>query len=400
MNLLDRYVAGQLAKPMIAILVAALMVLLAERMLRVVDIVIGWRGSVLVLFEMLGYLVPTYIGLALPAALFIAILLTVGRLSRDGEIDAMLSSGEGFVALLRPLLLTGLLIACVNFGVQAYLQPFSRYAYRAALFALSNVSFQALLKEGQFATLGNTTYTVDSLAPDHDSFGTLFLYSEREDGSAVTITAESGKVQPATEGSPTTLRLANGVQLLRPAPSEGQSVGTSATLRFRNFTSDLKGGEPSNFAARGEDERELTLPELVMNPNGFPERDIEPVEIAAELHVRLVRIAATLLLPLVAAPLAIAKRRTHRSYGFLIGIGLLLAFNQVVQLGKTLADDGQLSVGIALWLPLLAFGSLGAVLSWRKAKQVPSGTGATRLELAVERFLRSFRRRLPSLGGG
>ena len=56
MSVLTRYILAQAAKPMAATLLVALLVLLAERMLRVVDLVIGWRGSLLVVFEMLGYL--------------------------------------------------------------------------------------------------------------------------------------------------------------------------------------------------------------------------------------------------------------------------------------------------------------------------------------------------------
>src|SRR3954467_8719266 len=114
MSIYSRYLLAQIARPMITTILVALIALLAERTLRVIDLVIGWRGSLLVIFEMLGYLIPHYMGLALPAALFIAILLTVGRLSRDGELDAMLASGAGFVALLRPLLLSGLVITCLN----------------------------------------------------------------------------------------------------------------------------------------------------------------------------------------------------------------------------------------------------------------------------------------------
>ena len=61
---------AQIARPMVTAILVALIALLAERTLRVIDLVVGWRGSLFVVFEMLGYLIPHYMGLALPVAFF------------------------------------------------------------------------------------------------------------------------------------------------------------------------------------------------------------------------------------------------------------------------------------------------------------------------------------------
>ena len=71
MSIYSRYLLAQIARPMITTILVALIALLAERTLRVIDLVVGWRGSLLVVFEMLGYLIPHYMGLALPVAFFL-----------------------------------------------------------------------------------------------------------------------------------------------------------------------------------------------------------------------------------------------------------------------------------------------------------------------------------------
>ncbi|WP_088559907.1 LptF/LptG family permease [Arboricoccus pini] len=396
MSLFSRYIAAELLRPMLAILGSALFALLAERMLRVVDIVIGWRGSLLVIFEMMSYLIPHYIGLALPAALFIAILMTFSRLSRDGEFDAMLGAGAGFWRLQRPLMLISLVLMVINIGVQGYLQPYSRYAYRAAVYALSNVSFQALLRENDFVTLQDTTYTVDTLAPDHNSFTGVFLANLRENGDLMVITAEKGQVVPASMDKPVTLQLQNGLQQLLPSGFINDTANGAAptVLRFRNFSTDLQGNDTS-FRPRGMDEREYTLPELVdAKPN--PAEGIMPWEITAELHIRLVRIASTLILPLIATPLAIGRRRAQRSYGFILGIILLLAFNQLTEFGKSMADNNKVSVAVGLWLPFFAFLILGIYLTWRKSVRVPSGGGSNWLDRLLDGALAAIRRLLPA----
>jgi lipopolysaccharide export system permease protein len=385
MSLLSRYLTGLVVRPMLAIVVVALAVLLAERMLRVLDLVIGWRGSMLVLLEMLGYLVPHYMGVAIPAAFFIAILLVFGRLSRDGEIDAMLAAGRGLHELLRPLFAIALVLVTINAVIVSHLQPYSRYAYRAALFALSNVSFLALLRERAFVTLGGTTYAVERLAPERDRLEGLVLFSKLTDGSTLAITARRGRILAAEGDQPVRFDLEDGVHQLVPPPGPGGAERPAATVRFRSFTTDLKGAEPKPFRPRGEDERELTLPELVA-ALGRPVKGIDPPEIEAELHGRLVRVLSIPLLPLVALPLAIARRRARRSYGLVVGLVLLLTYNQVLHFGESLADDGKLSPWLGLWVPFAAFGTLGVVLTWWRSARVPRAAGGGRLDLWVERL--------------
>lgn len=385
MSLLSRYLIGLVVRPMLAIVVVALAVLLAERMLRVLDIVIGWRGSMLVLLEMLGYLVPHYMGVALPAAFFIAILLVFSRLSRDGEIDAILAAGRGLHELLRPLVAIGLLLLAINAVIVSHLQPYSRYAYRAALFALSNVTFLTLIRERAFVTLAGTTYAVERLSPERDRLEGLVLFSRMKDGSTLTITARRGRILAAEGDQPVRFDLEDGVHQLVPPPGADGADRPAATVRFRSFTTDLKGAEPKPFRPRGEDERELTLPELRAALDR-PVKGIDPHEIEAELHGRLVRVLSMPLLPLVALPLAIARRRARRSYGLVVGLVLLLAYNQVLHFGESLADDGKLSPWLGLWLPFLAFGALGAALTWWRAARVPRAVGAGRFDLLVERL--------------
>ena len=58
MRILDAYILGRVVRPTLAIILVTLLVLMAERALRVVDVVVGWRGSIMAVFELLSYLVP------------------------------------------------------------------------------------------------------------------------------------------------------------------------------------------------------------------------------------------------------------------------------------------------------------------------------------------------------
>ena len=91
-----------------------LLVLLAERMVRLLDTTLGKKNSFGVVFEMLAYLVPHYLGLAFPAALFLGLLFGFNKMSKDSEIDAFLASGVGLHRLAQPVAILSLILAACS----------------------------------------------------------------------------------------------------------------------------------------------------------------------------------------------------------------------------------------------------------------------------------------------
>ncbi len=400
MTTLSRYIVAQTARPMAATILVALLALLAERALRVVDMVIGWRGSLFAIFEMLSYLVPHYMGLALPAAFFLGTFLATARMAREGELDAMQAGGAGLWRYTRPLVGAAVLLALLHLLLVGYIQPYSRYAYRAAVFAVTNVSFQTLLEPGVFTTLGHTTYHVRTLDPAKERFEDLFLYSELDSGDLVVVTARRGRIEVQGATRPVLLELEDGLQQIVPGSLSAQEIRRlprSLTLRFRNFTTDLRGTEPVGFRPRGEDERELTLDEL-WRMRDRPPPHIEPEEIAAELDGRLARSLSIPVLPFLTVPLAIGRRRGRRSYGFVVGVLALVGYHQILQTGEGLADNGVVDTWPVIWLPAAAFTLMSLLLFLRRATVVPDPAKGAVLDRLVEalqeRIERFYRERM------
>ncbi|MCB2055241.1 MAG: LptF/LptG family permease [Geminicoccaceae bacterium] len=395
MKILDRYLLRQSMRPMGATILVSLLALLAERALSVVDLVIGWRGSLLVVFEMLSYLIPHYMGLALPAAFFIGILFAYARLSREAELDAMNAGGFGLVQMVRPLAWAALAVALLHVLLVGYLQPYSRYAYRASVHAVTNVSFQSLIQADRFVTLGGTTYTVDSIDDTGSRFGRIFLYSAADERGDVIVTAREGEVIDHGIMRPLELLLQDGVQQILPRAGAAETgTPTALTLKFRRFTTDLRGREPDIFRPRGEDERELTLDELLFDRT-FAD-GIQPVEVEAELNGRVVRSLSILVLPFLALPLSLGRRRAQRSYGFIVGITILVIYNQIVKTGEGLVDNGVTPAALGLWLPFAIFTSLSLAAFFRTAWKVPDPARHRGFDRMIELLQRLVARRLPS----
>lgn len=386
MPIFNRYVIKLLLPPLGLTLLIALLVLLVERMLRVLDFVLGAQGPVRVVVELLAYLVPHYLGLALPMALFLAVYFAFRKLSRDSELDVMLATGTGLHQLLRPVLLATLILTMAAFVIFNSLQPHSRYAYRAVVYAVTNVSLQALLQPGVFVTADGFTFMVEGASRDKERYERVFVYRETDEGQAVAITSRDGVLVEMGADTPPVVRLFDGVQLvtqLEPTADQEAPESSEGILRFEELRTTIGDGAFTAFRARGMDERELTLAEL-WNRRDNPDVGIDRERLIGEFNMRLARIVSIPLLPFLAIPLAMGRRRSARNYGVLIGVILLLLFNELLQSGLREVRRGHISPLVGIWLPVIGFGLLSFLLFARAAFRVPGG-----------RWFRRRRRQLP-----
>lgn len=377
---------------MVTLMVAAV-ILLLERMLRLLDIAVGNGVSTLVVFQMLFNLIPHYIGLALPAALFLGVLLAFRKLSSQSELDAIHSSGIGLSRFIRSAVLLGLLMMVVNLILVGYAQPFSRYAYRALLFNVTSGVLESGIGEGVFMDLPNgyTLRVEQSRGAGRELYG-VFAHQQEDDGTIVTLTAKRGELVTGGADRATSLRLFDGNR------SEWSPGATSAsTVSFDVFDWPLNLEDLIRFRMRGGDERELTLSELVRGyvknmaqsgtdppgaaaaPSLLPEDQVAPAAVAAELHGRIVFSLSILFLPMLAAPLGIMTHRASKSFGLVFGLLVLVVYHKVLEFSEAYATVGGVPAGPALWLPFVLFIMATSYL-FLKTEIVAGATPMQRLE--------------------
>lgn len=375
MRTYDLYVLRQTIKPLTLALVVALLVLLIERMLRLLELLLGAQGPLKLVLEVMAYLVPHYIALALPISLLIGVMLAFNRLSRDGEIDALQCAGVDLGRLSRMAVVVALGVAIVTGSVLGYLKPYGRYAYQAMIYTVTNAVLQAFVQPGVFNSIGDTTLLVHDFDAENRTFSRIFVFQDGKDQSTA-ITAGEGMLTRADEGLPV-LRLFDGVRLTenREAPEHGADASPAVgVLRFDQLRMSLSDAQAPMFRPRGIDERELTITELWQKRN-TPPPGIRSSDVIAEFNVRLARTFSVPFLPLLGIPLALGRRRSDRSWGIAAGLLVLILYNQILDLGKNLVESGETGPLIGIWLPFLAFAAVSCWLLWRASARVPQTSG-------------------------
>jgi lipopolysaccharide export system permease protein len=361
LRIVDRHVLRQVSLPLAGTLVIGLLMLLADRMVRLLDTTLGKKNSFSVVFEMLAYLVPHYLGTAIPAALFLGLLLGFGRMSANSETDAFMASGVGLHRMARPVILLGLLMSVATLVIMGWVQPYSRYAYRSVVFDVSNVDVFYLAEEGVFMQAGDRTFILDTLDRSKNAFDHAFIFQDKGAEGSDTVTASTGRLTDNPDGQRPTLHLEQGHRLTFKQRPSSTAPANAESTEFALADTPLGRISKDLFRPRGEDERELTLPELYQALAKPPPKATHD-EVASELSERLVYTVSILILPFLAIPFAVGSRRSQRGFRTGVALVLIVLYNEVIQQGASAANKGVLTPFTALWVPCIV---LGLFAAWR-----------------------------------
>ncbi len=353
MSLLDRYLLRQLGGSLLVCLGTVLVALLLERLLRLFDILAQNSHALPAVAKLIACLVPHYLGLALPAAFFVALFLVIAKLSDDNELDAYLAGGLSIARLTRPFMVAALLLSLLGIGLFGYLQPHARYTYRAVLHAALNAGWDARLQAGTFVSPGRGyTLTADRVDASGRQLQRVFVH-RLVDGEDQVSTGEAGALLPSSDGSQLSFSLERGEHLRHEPTGEWLFAEFDRLSTASEFSPDAP-----PFGPRGRNERELTLDELLRAPAADAPAVLPPAKIAGELQGRLARIVSLLLLPLLAVPMGMSAKRGQRTGSLIVAATLMLLFHHSLQLGESLAESGSVPALAGVWTPTLLFAAL------------------------------------------
>ena len=343
MRRLDLYLLKQCVQVVAGLASLALGVLLLERLLRIFELVANTSDTLGAAARMLLNLLPYYLGLAIPVALFLGVLITVDRVSRTGELSAALAAGVSLFQILRPFMWIAAVLALFSIVLMGYLQPLGRYDYRATVHDVAQSSAEAVFQEGKFAQLGRRVVWTQQRSGG-DRLGQIFILEEGRTGNTSRITtAPAGAIRRGFTANETVITLDSG-QAVEVTPSK--TVVQQVNWQQAEWNIE---GDAMAFRARGDDERELTLTELFAEARGNGPGIVAPHVAESAAHAYIGRSLLLLLLPFIAVPMGLGYGRSFQSTGIAVAIVFLLVVQKSLEMGQTLAVDGKIAPWIGTW---------------------------------------------------
>ncbi len=345
----DRYLLRQMVPRMGIVLLVTVLVLLLERLLRLIELVATEGAPLQLVLSMVLSLLPHYLGIALPATFCIATLTALAALSRDNELDALENSGWSLRRIGAPFIAASVVLALISLPLFGELQPYTRYAFRAIKHAARNVGWSGRLEEGVFVDAGKgLVISAGEVDPAGRLLSRVFVIQREEDGTESVFTAEHGLIVPDKERRVVNLLLKNGRGLIA-----GGWLDFNDLKLAREFEIDR-----NPFRERGAGNNELTFGELLDRAKGSDGLPSDPGYLA-EFHARLVRSVSVIGVALLSVPLGVTRKRAAIWPRIGLALALMVAYNEALQTAQSLAELGRINPVIGPWSVFAGFMLIG-----------------------------------------
>ena len=303
-----------------------------------------WRAIV---FDYYANFIPYYSNLFSPLFVFIAVIFFTSKLAGNSEIIAMLSSGVSFRRLMRPYMISCVLIASVTFYLNSFVIPHGT-VIRQNFESLYRNSKKNTSAENVQLQVGKGTVAYIQHYDDRYKRGYGFSLDKFE-GKKLVSHMTAMEIQYDT--------IADAKYHWK---ATNWKTRTLVGQRERIVTGDVKDTdnlmEPTDLVYSKGQQETFTSPELLDYISKQTSRGSgNVVQYEVEFHKRIAMSFSSFILTIIGLSLSARKRKG--GMGLYLGIGLGLSFGYIMlqTVSSTFAINAGTPPVLAAWIPNLIF---------------------------------------------
>ena len=379
-KIINRYILREISYPFFIIIFVLTFVLLMGKILQLMDLMVNKGVSFIDISKLFFLLTPSFLILTIPISLLISILIGLGRLSGDNEINILKASGISLYKLIFPVAIASLAAFILTAVTSLFLVPHSKYATKNLLYTIAKKKASIGIKEKVFNDdfKGLLLYA-DSVPVNGDYMKGVIISDTRLSKEPSTIIAEKAYLVSDPKLMTVTLRLENGSTHI---------VDTKLkNYRKMDFSLyDVNLDIESSIAeekVKTKDSTEMTIWELSKKLKTSGIEGAVFREMAIEFYKIITTPLSCIVFGLIGIPLGIRSHRTAKSRGFTVGLFTAFVYYIMRLGGEAFVETGRLSPFIGTWAPNIIFCIIGLYLLFRAANDRPLN-----IELPVETFLK------------
>ena len=331
-RILDRYIFREIAQSWLAVTMVLLAILLTNQFARVLGEVAKDKLPKDAIFQIIGLTALQYLTILVPIALFLAVMLALGRLYRDSEMPAMMACGIGPADVYRPLTWLLIPLALAVGWLSTEIGPKALTEIERIGVEAQRQADLASIEPGRFVSAsreGAVLYAESVGGPG--VVERVFLQRQENDRVEVVI-AERGEQVASDDPNTRYFVLHNGRRY----------EGIPGTSEFRVM----------EFAEHGIPYRLPNVEEPELEPRAMTTANLmrsSNAEEVAELHWRFGIPLATLVLAIIAVPLSRSQPRQGRYGRLAIGLLVFIIYFNLLSAGKAWLEQGRVPHSLGLW---------------------------------------------------
>jgi lipopolysaccharide export LptBFGC system permease protein LptF len=190
--------------------------------------------------------------------------------------------------------------------------------------------------------------------------GNIRIYEPQGEGKPTrTIVARAGEFITIPEKNVIKLKLTDGTSD-EPDPENPTNF---YKLNFRTYFMNLSLNELGDKGEVRKKPKDMTILELKKEVESLKKEKIEATPLLTEIHKRITLAFSCLVFMLIGASLAIITRRREKSINIGIAVLVIVAYYPLLIGSEALAINGYLPAPLAMWLPNILLGLIGAGLT-------------------------------------
>ena len=284
------------------------------------------------IFQIIGLTAVQYLTILVPIALFLAVMLALGRLYRDSELPAMMACSVGPADIYRPLLWLLIPLALVVGWLATEIAPTALTEIERIAVEAARQADLSSIEAGRFTASSRERAVVYAERVTGPGAVERVFVQRAEDDDIEVVIAERGEQVESDDPGTRYFVLHNGRRY--------EGVPGTAEFSVMEFAEH---GIPYDLPDAEEPElepRAMKTAELIRSQGN---------EELAELHWRIGIPLATLVLSILAVPLSRSQPRQGRYGRLAIGLLVFIIYFNLMSAAKAWVEQGVVPSAVGLW---------------------------------------------------
>lgn len=199
-TILDKMVALDLLRTLLAVWSVIVVIIVSRQFIRILDRAIEGQVSHQTLLSVLGLKMLVASAAFLPAALFMAVLMVLGRMYRDQEMSAVASAGGGSGTVYRAIFLLVFPLTVLAAGLSFYVSPWAEAMMDQMMHQDKESADLRGIAAGKFSeySQGDLVFYVEKI--DDDKKMHQVFVQHRQGSRLAIMNAEAGRLEDLPDG--------------------------------------------------------------------------------------------------------------------------------------------------------------------------------------------------------
>lgn len=363
LKLLDRYVIRETLLPTLLGLIVFTFLLQLRPVMEVAEKLLAKGVPALTIGHILATLLPQALGITIPMAVLVGLLVALGRLSADRETVAVQACGISIFRLARPVMVVAVSAWAATSWVLISWMPDANQTYREIVYDIVATRAENEVRPRVFfEDFPNLVLYVRDNAADGRGWRDVFVADTRKPNQPEVFLADRGFLVLDRDQRRVDLVLERGSRHSSPLDNPERYE----VQRFERMTMGL---DPETVFPRTglqKGENEMTIADLRQD---IARRRAE----GRETHNQVMTIqkkfsipVACLVFALLGLGLGVTTRKDGKQSSFVVAIAVIFTYYVFMYTAEAMAKAKWIPAEMAMWVPNLVLGAAGlALLKWR-----------------------------------